>query len=476
MQRRMRLGATIGAANQAAAETQGKRMPTESTIDVGALIDEQGIGRPQWMIIGLCALVALLDGLDLQSIGLAAPGIGAQLHIAPQEFGIVFSAALAGLTLGAFALGPMADRVGRKSVLIAATLCFGIFTLATAFANSLGELLAYRFLAGAGLGGAMPSFISLASEYVPGPRRATIVGLLWAGFPLGGVVGGLLGSHIIPAYGWPSIFIVGGVAPIAIALLLLAALPESAAFLINRGKSEERVARTLRRVYPRADFPPTAQFVLKREATRNADMRQLFTSGRGPGTVLLWIAFFFAFMILVTNSAWSPTLLLRLGMPIERSAVALAAFNFGSLFGSAIAGALVARFGPVRVLPLTLIGGAIAYALVGWSAPSDIAVTLAQSVFGLLLGCASSGLIALAAVYYPSAIRSTGVGWATAMGRFGSFSGPLVVSALLAARWPVQTIFAVVAGSVLIGALACLLMPVRPGGDKTLLAPASSST
>jgi len=180
------------------------------TVDVGELIDTQGIGRAQWRVIGLCALVALLDGLDLQSIGLAAPGIGAQLHIAPQSFGVVFSAALAGLALGAFALGPVADRIGRRSVLVASTLCFGLFTLATAYLNTFEELLAYRFLAGAGLGGAMPSFISLASEYVPGPRRAAIVSLLWAGFPLGGVVGRLVGSRIIPAYGWPSIFIVGG--------------------------------------------------------------------------------------------------------------------------------------------------------------------------------------------------------------------------------------------------------------------------
>jgi AAHS family 4-hydroxybenzoate transporter-like MFS transporter len=284
-------------------------MATDAPIDVGALIDGQGIGRSQWRVIGLCALVALLDGLDLQSIGLAAPAMGAQLHIPPPSFGVVFSAALAGLAIGAFALGPVADRVGRKGVLLAATVCFGLFTLATAFATSLGELLAYRFLAGAGLGGVMPSFISLASEYVPGSRRAGIVSLLWAGFPLGGMVGGLVGSWIIPTYGWPSIFLLGGTAPILVAVLLLAALPESAAFLINRGKPPERVARNLRRVYPHVPIPDGAQFVLRQEATANAALRQLFTGGRAPGTILIWIAFFFAFMILVTNSAWSPILL-----------------------------------------------------------------------------------------------------------------------------------------------------------------------
>jgi AAHS family 4-hydroxybenzoate transporter-like MFS transporter len=437
-------------------------MPTGPTVDVGNLVDSRGIGGAQWQVIGLCALVALLDGLDLQSIGLAASAIGVQLHIPPQSFGVVFSAALAGLALGAFILGPVADRVGRKGVLVAATLCFGAFTLATAFAGSLSELLVYRFLAGAGLGGAMPSFISLASEYVPTARRAGVVSLLWAGFPLGGVVGGLLGSRIIPAYGWQSIFILGGAIPIVVALLLLLALPESVAFLINRGRPTASVVRNLRRVYPREIIPADGHFVLGREATSKVALRLLFADGRGAGTLLIWIAFFFAFMILVTNSAWSPILLRMEGMPIEISAVALAAFNFGSLFGSAAAGLLVAHFGPVRVLPVTMAGGAIAYGAVGWFASSVVALMVAESLFGVLLGCASSGLIALAAIYYPSVIRSTGVGWATGVGRVGSFSGPLVVGALLGAHWPVPEIFAMAAGAVLIGAVACLLMGLLP--------------
>src|SRR6202162_4928090 len=202
------------------------RAASERVVDVGALIETRPIGPAQWTVIGLCAFVAMLDGLDLQSIGLAAPAIGAQLHIAPQAFGMVFSAAMAGLALGAFLLGPVADRVGRKRVLVGATFCFGLFTLATAYVGDLTELLAVRFLAGFGLGGAMPSFISLAAEYVPKARRATVVSLLWAGFPLGGMIGGLVGSWIIPAYGWRSIFLVGGVLPILLSAILAMLLPE----------------------------------------------------------------------------------------------------------------------------------------------------------------------------------------------------------------------------------------------------------
>jgi MFS transporter, AAHS family, 4-hydroxybenzoate transporter len=189
---------------------------------------------------------------------------------------------------------------------------------------------------------------------------------------------------------------------------------------------------------------------------------ELFRSGRAAGTLLLWASFFFAFMILVTNSAWSPILLRRVGIAPEQTALALALFNFGSLFGSAAAGILLSRFGVLRVLPPTLMLGALAYATIGWSAPSLDAVMVAEGLFGLLLGCASSGLIALAAIYYPIAIRSTGVGWATGIGRLGSVAGPLAVGQMVGAQWDLPTIFAALGGSVLMGAVASALMALLP--------------
>jgi AAHS family 4-hydroxybenzoate transporter-like MFS transporter len=272
-------------------------------------------------------------------------------------------------------------------------------------------------------------------------------------------VGGLIASRLIPAYGWPSIFIVGGALPLVIALTLLVCLPESLAFLINRGKPAERIARTFKRVFPKAEVPEGASFVFAHERKAKADVRELFVGGRAAGTLLLWVAYFFAFMILVTNSSWVPTLLRPLGVPVESSAVALAMYNFGSLFGSGAAGLLVETFGPVFILSLSMLGGAVAFASIGWSAPSVTLVTISETAFGFLVGTASSGLLALAAIYYPSAIRSTGVGWATAVGRFGSFTGPLVVGALLSAHWSVHVIFTTLGASIVIGAVACMLIP-----------------
>ncbi len=436
-------------------------MAETASINVTTLIEQQPVGAPQLWIVVLCGVVALLDGLDLQSIGLAAPAMIDMLHVAPQAFAWVFSAALAGLTAGSFLLGPVADRIGRKRVLVAVTACFGVFTFCTALSSSFNELLAFRFLAGCGLGGAMPSFISLASEYMPLRLRATIVSLLWAGFPLGGMAGGLLASWIIPAYGWQSVFYVGGVLPILVALLLLAALPESLGYLVNSGASPTRVAAALRRTFPGIAAPSDGRYVLNEQAGHDARVGQLFVEGRGPGTILLWVSFFFAFMILVVNSSWSPTLLRIGGIPVPSSALALALFNFGSVIGSGAAGWLLTRFGAAAILPASFALSALSYALIGYTVPSVPAVMLFQGLFGLVIGCASSGVIALAAISYPTAVRSTGVGWAMAVGRFGSFAGPLVVGALLGRHWPVQGIFAAIGGSILLGGIASLVLGLR---------------
>lgn len=416
-------------------------MQPEPHVNVTELIDARPLGRLQYTVIVLCGFVVLLDGLDLQAIGLAAPVMTRALQIPPAAFGTVFSAALAGLALGAFALGPIADRVGRKPVLVGSTLCFGIFTVCTATAGSLNELLVYRFLTGLGLGGAMPSFIALTSEYAPRRLRATLVSLVWTGFPIGGVVGGLLASWIIPAFGWQSIFWVGGIVPTVLAIVLFFALPESIGYLVHRDEPTERIARLVRRLCPGEDIPLGRRFVLSEQRASGISVRNLFTDNRARGTVLLWISYFMAFLMLVTNSAWSPTLLRSVGIDVSQSAIAMATFNGGSVIGTSLAGYLVARFGAMVVLPAVFVGGGVAMSLIGHAAPAVAAVTLLEGLFGFFLGCGSSGLIVLAAMFYPISIRSTGVGWAMGLGRFGSFVGPLVVGALVGLHWGIDAIF-----------------------------------
>lgn len=427
-------------------------MSDAPVINVIDLIDRGPLGSLQIRVLALCGLAALLDGLDLQSIGLAAPAMIGALHVAPRAFAAVFSAALLGLMLGAFVLGPLGDRIGRKPILIVSVLTFGMFTLGTAFVTDMQTLLTMRFLTGLGLGGAMPSFLSLAAEALPRSRRTVLISVVWAGFPLGGVLGGLLASRIIPAFGWPSVFLVGGVLPLLLALVLLAALPESLSFLVASNAAPERIAALLARLTGTTP-PAAARFVLAGHAARNASVTRLFSEGRGLGTLLLWATYFLIFLMLVTNSAWSPTLLHMAGIEVQRSGLAMASFNLGSVVGTSLVGLLIRRFGPYLTLTLLFLASAVSMGAVGYAAPSVALITTLETLVGVFLGAGSSGLIALAPIYYPVSIRATGVGWATTLGRFGSFCGPLAIGSLVAWTWGIGAIYAALGAPALLAAI-----------------------
>ena len=428
-------------------------MSVSSCVNITELIDRCPLGRLQIRIIVLCGLVALLDGFDLLAIGVAAPAMAGSLHIAPNQLGAVFSAALLGLMLGAFGLGSIADRYGRRCVLIAATATFGLFTLCTASAATLQQILLFRFLAGVGLGGAMPGFISLAAEYTPRSKRQAVVGLLWTGFPLGGVMVGLLASRLIATLGWQSLFYVGGILPLAVSIVLIRALPDSIEFLVMRGAAWQGIRALLVRISPTVNIAPGCQCVVNSEKNRGVPVWQLFSAGRGCGTILLWASYFVTFMILVTSATWTPTLLQRAGIDGAQSSVAMALFTLGSVFGTPLAGFLVTRFAARRVLPAALVASAMSLGAVGHASQSTTLVIVFLGLAGFFLGVASSGVIALTPSLYSTAIRSTGVGWAMGLGRLGSFVGPLAVGLLVNRGWPVGDSFVAIGAPALGAAL-----------------------
>jgi AAHS family 4-hydroxybenzoate transporter-like MFS transporter len=439
-----------------------KYAPAPRHFNLSEMIDQQPLGAMQIWIIGLCAMVALLDGFDLLSIGVAAPAMADTLHIAPSSFGPVFSAALLGLMLGAFGLGPVADRFGRRQLLIGATATFGFFTVLTAAAASLPEIVMLRFLAGVGLGGAMPSFISLAAEYTPRRSRRIMVGLLWTGFPVGGVLAGFLASQITDVFGWQSLFYVGGVLPILLSSVLVKWLPDSVSFMVTRGAPSKDIRWLITRMYPTVEVPQGSYFQIEDEAVAGVPLWHLFTHNRTFGTAVLWTSYFVVFLLLVTNAAWTPILLRTAGMPLANSAIAVAVFSLGSVVGTPLAGWLVNRFGARAVVPAACAGSALALGAVGFSISSFALVVVLQGSAGFFLGVASSGLIALAAAFYPTAIRSTGVGWAMGLGRFGSFVGPLAVGMLAIRGWSISGTFAALGATALFGALFTSMIGFDP--------------
>jgi AAHS family 4-hydroxybenzoate transporter-like MFS transporter len=430
--------------------------PSTNEINVTRLIDDGPLTGFQIGTIVCCALVSALDGIDTQSIGVAAPFIAEGLGIKIADFGPIFSSALLGATLGAASFGPLADRLGRKTLLIVAAVLFGVFTVLTASANSVGVLMIFRLLAGLGLGGATPCFIALTSEYAPARLRATLVTVMWSAFPLGAMMGGLLNSYIITQMGWRAIFYIGGVAPLFLALGLFFYLPESIKFLLVRRNDNNAV----RRIVARFRSPLVregARFVVEEKRLPGASIRHLFTQGRALGTLLLWVPFFTGFGILTVAVLWTPSLLRLNGISPANTAFVVAFNGLGGFIGQSTAGRLIERFGIGPVLfPAFLLGAAATVGL-GYGASSVALAATFIGLIGLFMGVGTGGAIALSALIYPTPIRSTGVGWGMAMGRFGQIVGPLIAGALLGAGWTADRIMIVIACGGLIGAVFVVL-------------------
>ena len=225
-----------------------------SPVDVAGFIDGQPVGGFQIKLLLTCAAVLFLDGFDTQAIGYVAPALAREWGLSKAALGPVFSAGLFGLMIGALVFGPLADRIGRKKIIIFSTLAFGIGTLATAFIGDVSTLLAIRFLTGLGLGGAMPNAVAMTSEFSPHRRRATMVMIMFCGFSIGAALGGLLAAVLIPQFGWRSVFVVGGVAPLLLVPILALRLPESVRFLALTGRTPGRVAELLGQIDPKSGF------------------------------------------------------------------------------------------------------------------------------------------------------------------------------------------------------------------------------
>ena len=429
--------------------------PTQA-INVTRLIDDRPLTRFQVGTIVCCALVSALDGIDSQSIGVAAPFIADELGVKLADFGPIFSSALAGATLGAASFGPLADRFGRKTLLIVAVVLISVFTILTVFANSVPVLMIFRLLAGIGLGGATPCFIALTSEYAPARLRAALVTLMWSAFPLGGLLGGLLNWYLIPQAGWRAIFYIGGVAPLVLAFVLLFYLPESIKFLLVRRNDMTGVGRIVAR-FRSSPVRGDSHFVLDEKPLPGASIPHLFTEGRALGTLLLWVPFFMGFGVLTVAVLWTPALLKLNGISPANTAFVVAFNGLGGFIGQSSAGTLIKRFGILPVLIPAFLLGAAATVGLGYGASSIALASTFIGLIGVFMGFGTGGAIALAATIYPTPIRSTGVGWGMAMGRFGQIVGPLIAGALLGAGWTADRIMMVIACGGLIATVFVVL-------------------
>lgn len=426
---------------------------TAKSVDVLEFIDSRPVGGYQIGVLVLCMLVAALDGFDTQAIGYTAPAIAEVLKLPMTDFGQIASAGLIGAAGGALLFGPMADVLGRKSFMIIAVVVFGVFSLLTAHATSLDELLAYRFLAGLGLGGATPAFLAMGAELAPRRLRDVFVTVLFASFPGGGLVGSLTSAWVIPTFGWRSVFYIGTAAPLVVAVILAIWLPESIRYLLARNIRLDEVRRTLARIAPGEISGDTALIARPEGPAAGIPVGQLFSRGRAVPTLLLWVAFFMAFMILVTVTFWTPAVLRSVGFSLSAAALIVGFNNVGSVCASAVSGWLVNRFGALRILVPGFVLGGASLAWFGQATSSVTTLCVASFLAGFFVGGTGTGLIAVAAGMYPTAIRSTGIGWAMGMGRVGQVFGPMLIGGLVGLGATVVGIFYAAAVPCVVGAV-----------------------
>jgi MFS transporter, AAHS family, 4-hydroxybenzoate transporter len=405
-----------------------ERAPT-----VSEYIDRRPMGRYQLWTMALCGMVIVLDGFDTQSIGFLAPSMADTLHIPIKTFGPIFVAALIGLMISSMSSGPIADRWGRKWPIATCTLIFGIFAVLTPRCGTVSELVTCRFLTGLGLGGALSNSVALMSEYAPKRLLAVIVSIMFCGMPAGAVLATQVGAVMLPRWGWQSVFYAGGVLPLTLALLLAAILPESARYLEVSGANPRKISRILARISPDLADAPVSQARVQ-DQRKNAPVINLFTEGRAAGTVLLWIPFFMNLLMLYFVVFWLPALLRQTGKPISAGMTAIMLFSVGGIAGSAIEGNLMNRWGQLAVLLAEFLGTTLLIASLAYSTSFVLMMTI-TFVLGFVVQGAQGGLSAVSATFYPTSIRSTGIGWCLGVGRVGSIVGPMLGGVMLKLDW-----------------------------------------
>ncbi|MGX6510949.1 MFS transporter [Rhodococcus sp. SJ-2] len=443
-------------------------------VDITKLIDDSPLSSLQKRVIALCLGLAILDGIDAQLIGFVIPAMSSDWGVTPASFGYALALSTGAMVVGSLLFGPLADRYGRRRIIIVCTVIFAVFTLATALVTSMTALIVLRVIAGLGLGGVTPNLVAMVSEYSPARIRATVVTVTVAGMSLGGFVGGFAAAFLIPHFGWQSLFVLGGVLPLLLIVAAFRWLPESVKFLVARG-DEERAARIVDEIAPNAAVTAVTGFVQVSATSAKTSVGALFRKGKALDTVLLWGVFVINFLVIYFLLSWMPTLFSEGGQGASTALLAAALFNLGGMTGALTIGWITDRIGNGFIVVMagyTL--GAVFTAAVAALLGSGWLLFAAVFIVGFGMSGSSAGIIAIAASVYPVSARATGVGWAMGIGRIGSIAGPSIGAVLIAAGLGAQNIFLLTIVPTLLAVLILGVMALR--GRRTRRADAEESS
>ena len=437
--------------------SEAKKVPMTArrTIDVGSLIENHRIGWFQIRVLLATCAVMFIEGYDMQVMSYAAPAIIRDWRLSKAYFGPVFGFGLFGYLLGGTVLSFLGDRFGRKKVIIGGALLFGAFTLVTAYATSLTALLVLRFLAGIGLGASIPAAVALTVEYSSARLKNTTVSVLFLGYTIGGTVGGLIAAKLIPIFGWPIVFQIGGAAPILLALVIALVLPESVRFLVLVQNRPDRAIAILRKFTDVVSLEGSADLIATEEKHHGFPVKHLFTDGRATMTALLWLAFVMSLLGHYFLTSWLPTILTGAAIPFTYAVISTALLQGGGGIGGLLICWITDKKGILFIAAAFLLASPL-ITLIPFVGGSSL-LTLSFLIGFFLLG-GQIGLNSISGTVYPTDVRSTGVGWALGVGRVGSILGPVLGGILISLQLRTQLLFMFTSLVVLCCAFAVVLL------------------
>jgi len=409
-----------------------------ANVDVAELVANAKLGRQYIAILLLSALMLFIDGFDMSTAGVAAPSLLRAFHGERAAMGTIFGASYAGILVGCWVFGYVSDRWGRKAGSIWSCIVYGLPSLLITQATSLDQILYLRFLVGIGLGGVMPTTLALLAESAPKRYRASFAMLALFGFPLGGAMVWQVGAHFIPSFGWQVVFYTAGIGGLVLSAALVFILPESLQFLALHKPESPELRRRAQLFAPQRLFGPETRFFVKREEKPKGLMvAELFKGKERIATILLWTAYFMEGLTYITLANWMAVVLQDLGLSSYDS---LTIGSYASAGGILVAICLMRpldKIGPMAsvVSAIVAIGAII---ILGTPGVPQLAVMAAAIVAHSFCSGTHTSLNGTVALFYPTRMRSNGIGWASALGRIASIFGPIVVGKLFSAHVPLQ--------------------------------------
>ena len=418
-------------------------MAEAKTINIGQLLDESKVGPLHIQIFALCMICLVMDGFDVQVMGYTASAVMKEWNVPPgTQMGLVFAAANVGVLIGSVIFSMVADKIGRRPVIIYSTIFFSAMTIATGyFATNMRELLILRAISGLGLGCIVPNATALIGEFSPKKSRVALVMGITVGFTAGAAIGGFVAAWMIDAYGWRSVFYVGGIIPLVGALAMIRGLPESLQFLAVRRTHLDQLARWLKKLDPTIRVDEHTKFVTNEEGRGGIPIVHLFRDGRTAATLLLWVVNFMNLLNLYSLSNWLPTVVIGMGYTQRTAVIVGAIMQTGGTIGTYGLAWLIARKGFIPILTVTFAVASISIAFIGQPGITLTVLTLIVFVAGWCIIGGQPGINTLAATYYPTYLRSTGVGAGLGFGRFGAILGPYIGGTLIGWQWGPQQLF-----------------------------------